>query len=180
MSAWAHPLQDAHFLAVRIRILFSMTNSSVYAKAAMLIRRPIDDVFGAFINPAVTAKFWFTKGSAPLDEGTTVNWEWEMYGVSIPVDVKDIEVNERIVIEWPGVNGPHGVQWNFSRRGPEATFVTITETGFEGDTEAIVRQMADSTEAFALVLAGCKAWLEHGVALGLVKDRFPDGLGEGA
>ncbi|MBC8088951.1 MAG: SRPBCC family protein [Phycisphaerae bacterium] len=156
-----------------------MTNSRVYAKSAMLIRRPIDDVFGAFINPTVTAKFWFTKGSAALIEGTSVNWEWEMYGVSIPVDVKDVEVNERIVIEWPGVNGPHAVRWNFARRGADATYVAITETGFEGDTDALVRQVANSTEAFALVLSGCKAWLEHGLALGLVKDRFPDGIEEG-
>lgn len=158
--------------------MFLMTNSGVYAKSAMLIRRPIDEVFGAFINPAVTSKFWFTKGSARLDEGTSVNWEWEMYNVSVPVDVKDVEVNERIVIEWPGVHGPQVVRWDFERKGAEATFVAITETGFQGDDDSVLRQVADSTEAFTLVLAGCKAWLEHGLVLGLVKDRFPDGIGD--
>ena len=29
-------------------------------RAAMLIRRPVSDVFEAFVNPAVTTKFWFS------------------------------------------------------------------------------------------------------------------------
>jgi uncharacterized protein YndB with AHSA1/START domain len=31
------------------------------AKAEMLIRKPVEEVFEAFVNPAVTTKFWFTK-----------------------------------------------------------------------------------------------------------------------
>ncbi len=32
-------------------------------KAEMLIRRPVAVVFEAFIDPTITSKFWFTKGS---------------------------------------------------------------------------------------------------------------------
>ena len=35
-------------------------------KTGMLIRKPVADVFEAFINPDVTAKFWFTKAAAGL------------------------------------------------------------------------------------------------------------------
>ena len=31
------------------------------AKAEMLIRKPVAEVFEAFINPEITTKFWFTK-----------------------------------------------------------------------------------------------------------------------
>ena len=31
-----------------------------YALAEMLIRRPVAEVFEAFINPAITTQFWFT------------------------------------------------------------------------------------------------------------------------
>ena len=34
------------------------------AKAEMLIRRPVAEVFEAFVNPVITSKFWFTKGAA--------------------------------------------------------------------------------------------------------------------
>jgi hypothetical protein len=32
-----------------------------------------------------------------------------------------------------------------------------------------------ATEGFAYTLAGAKAWLEHGLQLNLVPDKFPDG-----
>jgi uncharacterized protein YndB with AHSA1/START domain len=43
-----------------------------YAEAAILIRRPAAEVFNAFMDPAVTTKFWFTKSSGKLDKGKTV------------------------------------------------------------------------------------------------------------
>jgi uncharacterized protein YndB with AHSA1/START domain len=33
------------------------------AKAEMLTRKPVAEVFEAFVNPAITSKFWFSKGS---------------------------------------------------------------------------------------------------------------------
>jgi len=38
-------------------------NHAPVAKAEMLIRKPVEEVFEAFIDPAITSKFWFTKGS---------------------------------------------------------------------------------------------------------------------
>jgi hypothetical protein len=35
-------------------------------KAEMLIRRPVAEVFEAFVNPDVTTRFWFTRSSAKL------------------------------------------------------------------------------------------------------------------
>jgi uncharacterized protein YndB with AHSA1/START domain len=35
----------------------------------MLIRRPVGDVFEAFVNPDITTQFWFTKSSGRLEAG---------------------------------------------------------------------------------------------------------------
>lgn len=144
----------------------------------MLIRKPVADVFEAFVNPDVTTKFWFTKSSGRLEAGKQVQWEWEMYGISIPVSVKSIEPNKRIVIEWPGASGPTTVEWKFSPQKDGTTFVSITEAGFTGDGDAVVKQVTDSTQGFSLVLAGLKALLEHDVRLNLVADRYPKGIEE--
>jgi uncharacterized protein YndB with AHSA1/START domain len=32
-------------------------------KTQMLIRKPAEDVFEAFVNPAITTKFWFTRST---------------------------------------------------------------------------------------------------------------------
>jgi hypothetical protein len=39
----------------------------------------------------------------------------------------------------------------------------------------VIAQAIDSKGGFTIVLAGLKAWLEHGIALNLVADQFPDG-----
>ena len=146
------------------------------SKTGMLIRKPVAEVFEAFINPELTTRFWFTKSSGRLETGQPVEWEWEMYGVSIPVTVQAIEPNKRIGIEWPGYSGPTSVEWLFAPQADGTTFVTITEAGFSGDADALVKQVADSTEGFTLVLAGLKALLEHNIELKLVADRFPQGI----
>jgi len=66
----------------------------------MLIRKPVAEVFEAFVNPNITTKFWFTKGSERLEAGKQVQWDWEMYDISVPVTAKVIERNKRITIEW--------------------------------------------------------------------------------
>src|SRR5215813_12301280 len=101
-------------------------------KTAMLIRRPVAEVFEAFIDPDITTQFWFTKSSGRLDVGKHVQWDWEMYDVSIPVTTKVIELNKRIVIEWPGYSGPSTVEWTFEPQTDGTTFVRITESGFSG------------------------------------------------
>ena len=105
-------------------------------KTGMLIRRPVADVFEAFINPDVTMQFWFTKSSGKLEVGKQVQWDWEMYGISIPVTVRRIESNRRMVMEWPGYTGPTTVEWLFEPQEDGTTFVRITEAGFvrEGDS----------------------------------------------
>ena len=147
-------------------------------KTGMLIRKPVADVFEAFINPDVTAKFWFTKSSGRLEAGKQLQWEWEMYGISTPVTAKAIEPNRRILIEWAGYSGPTTVEWIFSPQKDGTTFVSITEIGFAGDGDELVKQVTDSTQGFSLVLAGLKALLEHNVRLNLVADRFPKGVAE--
>jgi uncharacterized protein YndB with AHSA1/START domain len=148
------------------------------SKTGMLIRKPVAEVFEAFINPDITTKFWFTKSSGKLEAGKQVQWEWEMYNISIPVTAKAVELNKRILIEWPGYSGLSTVEWVFEAQADGTTFVRITESGFTGDGDEIVKQVADSTQGFTLVLAGLKALLEHNIRLNLVADRFPKGIEE--
>ena len=83
------------------------------AKAEMMIRKPVADVFAAFIDRDITTKFWFTKGSGRLEVGKPVTWYWEMYGVSTSVTATIIEPNRRILIEWDGYSGRTAVEWTF-------------------------------------------------------------------
>jgi uncharacterized protein YndB with AHSA1/START domain/predicted SnoaL-like aldol condensation-catalyzing enzyme len=147
----------------------------IQAKTGMLVRRPIAEVYEAFVDPEITRRFWFTKGSGRLEKGKQVHWEWEMYGISVPVQVKDLEPPRKIVVEWSGPRGANRVEWYFTERDDGTTFVEITNDGFHGDPDDIAHQAAESSSGFSFLLAGAKAWLEHGIELNLVKDRFPKG-----
>jgi uncharacterized protein YndB with AHSA1/START domain len=148
------------------------------ARTGMLIRKPVAEVFEAFVDPGITTKFWFTRSSGRLEAGKQVQWDWDMYDISIPVTAEVIEPNKRIVIEWPGYSGPTTVEWTFEPQEDGTTFVSITEAGFTGDGDELVKQVTDSTQGFSLVLAGLKALLEHDIRLNLVADRFPKGIEE--
>ena len=145
-------------------------------KAGMLIRKPIAEVFEAFINPDITTKFWFTKSSGRLEADKQVTWTWEMYNVSAQVNVKEIEENKRILIEWGDPGEMTEVEWKFTPYKNDSTYVQITNSGFRGDGDSLVAQALDSTGGFTTVLDGAKAWLERGVKLNLIEDKFPKGL----
>ncbi|TSE07514.1 polyketide cyclase [Mesorhizobium intechi] len=144
------------------------------AEAGMLIRRPVAEVFEAIVDPAITAKFWFTHGSGRLDSGNEVRWEWRMYGVSTTAKVSEIVRNERIVMQWG--DPPTTVVWTFTEMRGDATFLEVRNFGFSGTGDEQVKEAIGSTGGFTSVLAGAKAWLERGLTLGLIGDRHPEGV----
>lgn len=144
------------------------------AQTEMLIRKPVAEVFEAFIDPSITTNFWFTKSSGRLEPGHEIQWDWEMYGASTSVIAKTIEPNKRIVIEWDGYSGRTMVEWKFSARDDATTYVVITESGWTGNGDELVKYVGESTQGFTWTLAGLKAFLEHGIRLNLVADKNPD------
>ncbi|WP_299180449.1 SRPBCC family protein [uncultured Chryseobacterium sp.] len=145
-------------------------DSKVYVEAQMLIRKPIQEVFEAFIDPEITTNFWFTKSTGKLKEGKTVTWEWEMYGAKTDVKVSQIIPNQLIKTEW----GEPSTQVDYEFKEMEkGTLVVIKSYGFTQTGEELVKIVNDNTGGFTTVLDGCKAYLEHGINLRLIEDKFP-------
>jgi uncharacterized protein YndB with AHSA1/START domain len=136
----------------------------------MLIRKPVADVFNAFVDPAVTTKFWFSRSTGRLAAGETVTWYWDVYGASGDVLVKSLELNKRISFEWPTP-----VEMSFTPKGDGSTFVSVIASGFTGTDDEKMSQALDSTEGFNLVLSACKVFLEHGINPQIIPDKNPDG-----
>ncbi len=143
---------------------------SPVAKAQMMIRKPVAEVFQSLIDPAITRHIWFSRGEAPLDVGKKIRWDWEMYGVHTIAEVKEIEQDKRILIEWNGPENPSLVEWRFEAKDDDQTFVTVRNWGFSGGFEEAI----NSTEGFTNLLAAMKFYLEHGIEPNLVLDHAPD------
>jgi uncharacterized protein YndB with AHSA1/START domain len=145
-------------------------------KVGMLIRRPPGEVFQALVDPAITTRFWFTGSSGRLEPGASIQWDWEMYGVSAKVSVREVEEDSRILIDWGDGDEFTTVEFRFIPWEDDTTYVEVTETGLSGDGDRLASRAADSTGGFTLALCALKALLEHDVVLTVVRDRYPKGL----
>lgn len=148
-----------------------MSNNSTKVETQMLIRKPVSTVFQAFIDPSITTNFWFTKSSGQLEVGKTVTWEWEMYGASGKVLVKEIIPNKKISIEWGSPSST--VDFEFTAITADTTYVIIQHYGFDLTGNELIQAIKDNTGGFTTVLAGLKAYLEHGLKLNLIADKYP-------
>jgi uncharacterized protein YndB with AHSA1/START domain len=145
-------------------------------KVGMLIRRPPAEVFQALVDPAITTKFWFTRSTGKLTPGADIRWDWEMYGLSVAVFVKEVEEHSRIVFEW-GDDKPSTVELHFTPRENDTTYVQVTDTRHAAnDGDEIASHVADSASGFAIVLCALKALLEHDLALNAVMDAHAAGF----
>jgi len=154
-----------------------MEKKSKSAEAQMLIRRNVEEVFNAFIDPEITKQFWFTKGSAPMELNKTVTWSWEMYNIAVQVVTRELVANKRIQFEWVEDN-PTSVTIDFKELDSQSTFVSIVHGGFDKSGDDLLDAVKDSTGGFTIVLAGLKAFLEHNINLNLVADKFPKELAD--
>jgi uncharacterized protein YndB with AHSA1/START domain len=137
----------------------------------MMIRKPVSEVFQAFIDPAITTRFWFTKSSGQLKVDKTITWEWEMYNVSSDVQVKEIIPNKKISIEWDDPETT--VNFEFTALTDDTTYVVIKNYGFSQRGDDLTEAINNNAGGFTTVLDGLKAYLEYGIELNLVKDKFP-------
>lgn len=140
-------------------------------EARMLIRKPVEEVFQAFIDPELTKNFWFTKGTGKLQVNEPVTWEWEMYNVSAKVVPVEILQNEKIAFEWG--DPPLLVEFKFQKLSDNSTYVTVTECGYNKTGDELLAAIKDSTGGFTTVLDGLKAFMEYGINLNLIADKYP-------
>lgn len=148
-------------------------NTAPAAKAAMLIRKPVHEVFEAMVNPDITSKFWYSKGKGRLDKDEKVIWIWEWYGVSGEATVQKVVPDQSVDFTWGEEDNPTHVHISFEPKGDNTTFISVEETGFREDMPDLIEKIVGQTNGWALVTAAMKAYLELGVNIKVVEDRHP-------
>jgi uncharacterized protein YndB with AHSA1/START domain len=141
-----------------------VTSSS--AKATILIRRPIGDVFEAFVRPEIITRFWLEATSAPLAKGVEITWRFMVPGASETVRVISFEPPNLIAFEW---SDGKRVTLSFGIFKPGITVLTAEMAGF--DSKAEVSEIVNATEGFTIVLCDLKTLLESGESANLVRDK---------
>jgi uncharacterized protein YndB with AHSA1/START domain len=135
------------------------------------VQKPIAEVFDAVYNPDKLSGY-FTNGgaSAPLDEGTTVEWSFaDTPGETIgpfPVNVKKVAMNELIIFEWEKSFGGENttVEMHFEETGPSETLIKVTESGWK-ETQEELNLSYGNCMGWSHMIAALKAYAEYGIDL---------------
>jgi uncharacterized protein YndB with AHSA1/START domain len=134
------------------------------------IQKPVAEVFDAVYNPDKLSRY-FTNGgaSAPLNEGSTVEWKFADTPGAEPipasVNVTKVIPNELIVFEWKGAkNHNTKVEMNFEKTGPEETLVKISETGWSENQDDLQSSYGNCM-GWSQMVSALKAFTEYGIDL---------------
>ncbi|NNG75853.1 polyketide cyclase [Acinetobacter sp. ANC 4277] len=144
---------------------------SVVIETQMLIRKPVAEVFNAFIDPEITSKFWFTSSTGSLIENKIVDWYWEKYEITTSIYVEQLINNELIQFTWGDPKST--VDLIFEKISDYETYLRIRNYDITLEGSELIKFVIDHTRDFTTVLNGCKAYLEYGAQLNLVNDRLP-------
>jgi uncharacterized protein YndB with AHSA1/START domain len=138
-------------------------------KVQTKIQKPVEEVFDAVYNPKKLSGY-FTNGgaSAPLVEGTTVEWAFadnpgdEQH--KFPVVVKKVVKNELIELEWEGAKGlDTQVRMEFDAAGSD-TIVRISESGWR-ETQDHLNSSYMNCMGWSQMISALKAYVEYGIDL---------------
>jgi uncharacterized protein YndB with AHSA1/START domain len=131
------------------------------------IARPVEEVFDAVYNPAKLSGYFTTGGaSAPLDEGTTVTWDFADFPGAFPVKVREVKPERLIVLEWQAADGNYQteVRIEFEPLDPKSTLVRISESGWK-DTPEGLKSSYGNCMGWTQMLCCLKVYVEHGINL---------------
>jgi len=131
------------------------------------IRKPVAEVFAAIYDPKKLSRYFTTGGaSGPLDEGTTVSWDFHDFPGAFPVYVKRVIRNEKIILEWQAAEREYNtrVEITFEALDAQCTLVRITESGWK-ENDKDLRSSYLNCMGWTQMLCCLKTFVELGVNL---------------
>ncbi|HXZ79967.1 MAG TPA: SRPBCC domain-containing protein [Terriglobales bacterium] len=147
------------------------------------INKPRAEVFDAVYKPSKIRGYFATGGSSgPLVEGREVIWQFADFPGEVPVHVKIVVPNERIVFEWAAAAEPKPgqqpspnqlpasadyntrVEMTFETLSPNSTLVRIAESGWH-QTQHDLNSSYDNCGGWMNMACCLKAYLEYGINL---------------
>lgn len=105
-----------------------------------------------------------------MQAGATVEWEFTDVGRRLPVDVKEVEQDRRIVFEWTASGVRARVTILLEPADADTTRISINEARWPMDHEGVQRALGQ-TQGWTDFVCCMKAYLQHGINLRLGRTK---------
>lgn len=146
------------------------------------ISKPVEEVFEAVVNPTLLSQYFTTGGAqGRLEAGATVKWDFADFPGAFPVDVVEVAINRKIVLQWAADDAPSDdeatatpgyktpgykttVTMNFEALNDGRTRVSISEEGWR-ETAFGLKASYSNCQGWSQMLCALKAHLEYGINL---------------
>ncbi len=142
-----------------------MNTQQLEVKAALQIRKPVQEVFEAIVDPEKMKQYFISRSTGRMEEGKNLIWRFPEFDMDCPVRVGKIVLDKYISFYWEGSAGKELlVEIALTPRENDSTLINIAEKAM-GNNEAGIAWLRGNTEGWANFLACMKAWLEYGIHL---------------
>lgn len=134
-------------------------------KTAIQIRKPVEQVFEAVIDPEKMSNYFISNGSGRMEEGQEISWKFPEFEEEAVIQVVEVTQHEYVSFQWQGAAGKSLlVEMTFLELPGDSTLLRITEGEMIPD-EGGIKWLGQNTEGWANFLACLKAYLEYGINL---------------
>ena len=141
-----------------------MENKTLEIKAALQIRKPVNEVFEAIVDPIKMSNYFISKSSGRMEAGRQIKWQFPEFDMEFPIRIGKIVSNKYVSFYWDMDGIELLVEMTLTPKENNSTVVTITEKSRNND-EAGIKWLMGNTEGWANFLACLKAYLEYGINL---------------
>lgn len=124
----------------------------------MKILKPASDVFEAIVDPQKMSGYWFSSGTARVEQGKNITWKYEEYGAEGVIHVKEIEENKKIVFDWGETTVTMALLDDDG-----STIIQVTESGLKSEDPDFVAKMLGQKEGWVYMLTCLKGYMENGI-----------------
>lgn len=129
------------------------------------ILKPIEEVFGAIIDPNKMSNYFIAEGSGMMEEGKEIEWKFPEFEDRFNIKVLKVKRPELIIFVWEGAkDNDLEVSMKLERSEENKTLIKVSEGKMENNEEGI-QWLGRNSEGWANFLACLKAYLEYGINL---------------
>ena len=127
------------------------------------IHKPANEVFEAIVDPVKMSNYWFSSGTARVEQGKTITWRYDEYNAEGVLNVLEVDENEKVIFSWGEDGQETVVTITLEELTPTITVIKVTETGLNENDPEIINIMLGQKEGWVYMLTCLKGYLENGI-----------------